>query len=91
MNKKILVAILTGSFIFAPINFAEKNLQNSVAHAELKNYSASDVALLDFGENDSRVADKVKKIAKQRAIEAARGESRRLYQQFFADCERQFD
>ena len=61
--KKFLLML---AIIFAG-NFFASNVQ-----AEMKTYEGKDVAMLDFGENDSKIVEKVKNVAKMRAITAAR-------------------
>lgn len=48
------------------------NFFASNVHAEMKTYEGKDVAMLDFGENDSKIVEKVKNVAKMRAMTAAR-------------------
>lgn len=74
--KKFLVAlILVGGLNFSPtlVNFDIANLQIfSVAHAEIKTVFGDDVAMFDFGEDDAKIVNTVKNVAKMRAIQAAR-------------------
>lgn len=80
MNKKnffkklIAAAISAGSLIFVPaiLNVDAGNFKASVAHAEIQNYTASDTAMFDFGENDEYIVNTVKITAQRRAIKAAR-------------------
>lgn len=78
MNKKFLKKILSATVLvcginFLPANFSAENFQIvSIAHAEMQNYTASDVAMLDFGENDPKIVSKVQNVAKLRAIQAAK-------------------
>ena len=44
----------------------------SVAHAEIKNITASNTAMFDFGENDPQITEYIKNVAKMRAIQAAK-------------------
>lgn len=63
-----------GSLIVTPaiLNLDAGNLVASVARAEIQNYTASDTAMFDFGENDEYTVNTVKKTAQRRAIKAAR-------------------
>ena len=80
MNKKLLKKILAASILvgilnFAPVqmNFYSGNLQIvSVAHAEIKTVFGDDVAMFDFGEDDAKIVNTVKNVAKMRAIQAAK-------------------
>ena len=44
----------------------------SVAYAEVKNITASDTAIFDFGEDDAQIVNTVKNVAKMRAIQVAK-------------------
>ena len=79
MNKKkflaklVMASILAGGINFLPVpNFDAGNFQVSIAHAETKNYTASDTAMFDFGEDDDFIINTVKNVAKLRAIQAAK-------------------
>ena len=78
MNKKILpklliASVLVGGVNFLPVNFAEKNLQIiSVAYAKVENVTASGKAIFNFGEDDEKIVETVKNVAKMRAEQAAK-------------------
>ena len=78
MNKKILSKILIASFAvgsinFLPTNFYQNNLQIvSVAHAEIQNVVVSDSVICDFAEEDEKISNTVKNLAKLRATQAAK-------------------
>ena len=80
MNKKywkkfLAASILVGGFNFAPtlVNFDTENLQMiSVAHAEIKDVTAKDAAILDFADESAEYTAKVQNVAKMRAIQRAR-------------------
>lgn len=70
-KKQILAALAVGGiFTFSPtvFNFSIPNY----VYAEVGNYTASEVAMLDFGENDEKIIAEVKRIAKMRAEIAAK-------------------
>ena len=74
--KKFLVAtVLVGGINFSPtiLHFNTENLQIvSTAHAEIKTVIGDDVAMFDFGEDDAKIVNTVKDVAKMRAIQAAK-------------------
>ncbi len=76
--KKILMKLLIASFLVGgvnnlQINFRAENLQIiSVAYAEVQNVIASDTAIFDFGEDNEKIVNTVKNIAKMRAEQAAK-------------------
>lgn len=79
MNKKkflaklIAASVFLGGINFLPVpNFDAGNFQLSTVHAETKNYTASDTAMFDFGEDDEFIISTVKNVAKMRAIQAAK-------------------
>jgi len=79
MNKKkflaklIAASVFLGGINFWPVpNFDAGNFQLSTVHAETKNYTASDTAMFDFGEDDEFIINTVKNVAKMRAIQAAK-------------------
>ena len=78
MNKKILSKILiasvaVGSINFLPTNFYQNNFQIvAVAHAEIQNVTASGKAIFNFGEDDEKIVETVKNVAKMRATQAAK-------------------
>ena len=80
MNKKffkkfLATSVLIGGLNFAPVqvNFDAENVQIvSVAHAEIKTVVGDDVAMFDFGEDDAKIVNTVKNVAKMRAIQAAK-------------------
>ena len=75
VGKFLVASIILGGINFLPVvlHFDTENLQIiSVAHAEIKNYTASDTAMFDFGEDDEFIINTVKNVAKMRAIQAAK-------------------
>ena len=78
-KKKFLTALMVaGIFIYSPVNlnFNAENFQiNSIAHAEIKTYIGEDTAMLDFGDDDNKIVNTVKNVAKMRAIKAAQSKA----------------
>ncbi len=78
MNKKFLSKLLATTFLicginFLPVNFCAENFKIiSVAHAEVKNFTASATATFSFGEDDEKIVAAVKNVAKMRAEQAAK-------------------
>ena len=75
LPKLLIASVLVGGVNFVPavVNFDTENLQIiSVAYAEVKNITASDTAIFDFGEDDEQIINTVKNVAKMRAIQAAK-------------------
>ena len=74
--KRLLIASMAVSFVnFSPVvvNFDNKNLQIvSVAYAAVENVTAKDSAIFDFGEDDEKIVETVKNVARMRAIQAAK-------------------
>lgn len=80
MSKKFFSKFLITSmlvcgvnFVPAVVNFNIENLQIiSVANAEIQNVTASDTAMFDFGEDDEKIVNLVKNVAKMRAEQVAK-------------------
>ena len=80
MNKKIFKKFLATSVLIGGLNFSltqvnfevEKLQVVSVAHAEIKTIIGDDVAMFDFGEDDTKIVNTVKNVAKMRAIQVAK-------------------
>lgn len=77
-KKKFLAKLIAASVCLGGINFLSVPnfdtgiFQVSTVHAETKNYTASDTAMFDFGEDDEFIINTVKNVAKLRAIQAAK-------------------
>lgn len=74
LSKLIVASVMVGGInILSPVpNFESNIFQVSIAHAEIKNYTASDTAMFDFGEDDEFIVNTVKNVAKMRAIQSAK-------------------
>ena len=75
VGKFLAASVILGGINFLPCisYFNAENLQIiSVAHAEIKNYTASNTAMFDFGEDDEFIINTVKNVAKMRAIQSAK-------------------
>ena len=73
--KFVIASVLVGGINFAPVilNSNSANLQiASVAHAEIKDVTAKDAAILDFADESAEYTAKVQNVAKMRAIQRAR-------------------
>ena len=75
LPKLVIASLLVNGINFSPVivNFNDKKLQIvSVAYAAIKNVPASDTVICDFGENDEKIIETVKNLAKMRAIQFAK-------------------
>ena len=73
LKKFLIASVAVGSVNFLPINFYQNNFHIvSVAHAEIQNVVASDSVICDFGEEDEKISNTVKNLAKLRATQAAK-------------------
>ena len=75
LSKFVIASVLVGGINFAPVilNSNSANLQiASVAHAEIKDVTAKDAAILDFADESAEYTAKVQNVAKMRAIQRAR-------------------
>ena len=75
VGKFLAASVIFSGINFLPVvsHFDAENLQIvSISHAEIKNYTASDTAMFDFGEDDEFIVNTVKNVAKMRAIQSAK-------------------
>lgn len=75
LPKLVIASLLVNGINFSPVivNFDEKNLQIvSVAYAAVENVTANGTAMFDFGDDDEKIVNLVKDIAKMRATQAAK-------------------
>ena len=76
-NKKLLKKLLITSLAIGSLTFVENIYFNSlpiisIAHAEIREYTGTDTAMFDFGENDEKIVNTVKSMARLRAELAAK-------------------
>ena len=72
-REKDLIASLTiGSLTFLENTYFNSFPIISLAHAEIREYTGTDTAMFDFGENDEKIVNTVKSMARLRAELAAK-------------------
>ena len=76
-NNKLLKKLLIISLAIGSLTFVENIYFNSlpiisIAHAEIREYTGTDTAMFDFGENDEKIVNTVKSMARLRAELAAK-------------------
>ena len=76
-NKKLFQKLLIASLTIGSLTFIENIYFNSfpiisIAHAEIREYTGTDTAMFDFGENDEKIVNTVKSMARLRAELAAK-------------------
>ena len=78
MQKKHILKILAtpfviGAWTFSPVVYhVENNIFVSVAHAEIKTYTATGRAEFNFGENNPQLIEMAKNYARMKAVQAAK-------------------
>ena len=71
--KRLLIAsVIVNGLLYTPELYFHDVAIKSVAYAEIKEYSGTDTAMLDFGEDNEKIVNTVKSVAKTRAEIAAK-------------------